>query len=66
MALSKRHCQSTNSKRIKENLDIFDFELSKEDMEVIAKLDQGHTCFHERDTAEKVNHFLKQAFKFNV
>lgn len=58
--------KSTNSKRLKENLDIFDFELSKEDMKMIAKLDQGHTCFHERDTAEKVNHFLKQAFKFNV
>ena len=49
--------KSTYPTRMKENLNIFDFELSTEDMLEIEKLDQGHTCFHERDTAQKVNIF---------
>lgn len=58
--------KSTNPVRMKENLNIFDFELSNEDMLEIEKLDQGHTCFQERDTAQKVNHFLDRAFKFKL
>ena len=33
--------KSTNSKRIKENIDLFDWQLDNEDMDTLAKLDQG-------------------------
>lgn len=58
--------KSANPKRMKENIEIFDFELSNEEMKLIGNLDTGHTCFHERDTAQKVNHFLEQSLKFKV
>ncbi len=35
--------KSTNSDRMKQNLDVFDFELTNEDMEKIAALDLGHS-----------------------
>lgn len=35
--------KSTNSNRMKQNLDVFDFELTNEDMEKIASLDLGHS-----------------------
>ena len=36
--------KSVNESRIKENFDIWDFELSQEDMDAIAKMDLGHAC----------------------
>lgn len=58
--------KSSNLDRMRENLDIFDFEISQEKMNKIAKLDTGRTCFVARNTAEKVNNFLETAMKYNV
>lgn len=53
--------KSSNPQRMKENLDIFDFSLSQAEMEELAKLDTGRTCFLPRDTAQAVTAFLTQA-----
>lgn len=53
--------KSTNPQRIKENLEIFDFNITDEEMAEISKLDTGHTCFIPRNTAQNVNDFLKRA-----
>ena len=52
--------KSSNPGRMKENLEIFDFHLSKEDMQKIATLDTGHTCFHTRTTGVEVDEFLNK------
>lgn len=46
---------------MKENLDIFDFELTDYEMLEIAKLDKGHTCFMPRNTGKAVTDFLTLA-----
>lgn len=53
--------KSSNSQRMKENLDIFDFTLSENEMQQIATLDTGHTCFAPRSTGASVTAFLEQA-----
>lgn len=58
--------KSTNPQRIKENLEIFDFNLNDEEMKEISKLDTGHTCFIPRNTAQNVNEFLNRAVKFDL
>ena len=58
--------KSTNPKRIRENLEIFDFNLNDEEMKEISKLDTSHTCFIPRNTAENVNDFLNRATTFNL
>ena len=58
--------KSTNPQRIKENLEIFDFNLIDEEMKEISKLDTGHTCFIPRNTAKNVNEFLNRAVKFDL
>lgn len=52
--------------RMKENIDIFDFELTAEEMDKISALDTGHTCFGERKTASQVTVFLNSALKYRV
>lgn len=58
--------KSASPVRMRENIDIFDFELSEEEMKEIAALDTGHTCFNERKTAAQVNGFLNIATQYNV
>lgn len=54
-------CNTSNPKRMRENLNIFDFQLSDQDMSEISKLDTGHSCFPTRDSAMDVEAFLKNA-----
>lgn len=58
--------KSSNPARMKENLDIFDFELTAADMAEIALLDTGHTCFTPRQSGAAVEEFLEQAKKYSV
>lgn len=58
--------KSANPRRMKENLDIFDFALTDAEMQQIAALDTGHSCFGSRDTAEKVHAFLDAACSYQV
>lgn len=53
--------KSSNPRRMWENLDIFDFALSEAEMERMAMLDTGHTCFQPRNTGASVTSFLEQA-----
>lgn len=53
--------KTSNPQRMKENLDIFDFELTEREMKVISQLDKGHTCFMPRNTGKSVYDFLTQA-----
>lgn len=58
--------KSANSQRMKENLNIFDFALTDAEIQQIAALDTGHSCFGSRDTAEKVHAFLDAACSYQV
>ena len=53
--------KSANPKRMAENLDIFDFALTDEEMQFMSQLDTGNTCFAPRQTGEAVENFLEQA-----
>ena len=58
--------KSANPVRMKENIDIFDFELTEEEMKKITNLDTNHTCFGERKTAAQVTDFLNIALGYHV
>ena len=53
--------KSSNPQRMRENLEIFDFRLTPEEMERMTALDTGHTCFAPRSTGAAVTQFLTQA-----
>ena len=58
--------KSSNPQRMRENLNIFDFTLTEDEMRLIAALDTGHTCFAPRSTGGAVEAFLRQAVTGNA
>ena len=58
--------KSANPERMKENIRIYDFELTDCEMSAIATLDIGHTCFSPRTTGKAVTDFLAAAEKYDV
>lgn len=53
--------KSSRPERMQENLDIFDFTLTDDELHRISLLDTGHTCFLPRNTGLSVERFLSQA-----
>lgn len=51
--------KSTHMERMQENFDIFNFELSKEDMDTIKTLDTGNSLFFSHQEASTVDFFVE-------
>lgn len=51
--------KTTHIERMKENLDVFDFALSEEDMQLISKLDTGKSAFFSHTDPSMVEWFVK-------
>ena len=51
--------KSTHKERMEENINVFDFELSNEDMEMIAKLDKAESAFFSHQDPNMVEWFVK-------
>lgn len=58
--------KSSNPTRMKENLDIFDFTLTENEMKKIATLDTGHSYAISRDTGNAVTDFLEKSNLYRV
>ena len=58
--------KSANPQRMKENLSIFDFTLTEDEMRQIAALDTGHTCFAPRQTGSAVDDFLEKSLLYQL
>ena len=50
--------KSTHTERMRQNVDIFDFSLSDEDMAAIATLDTGKSLFFDHHDAETTRMFM--------
>lgn len=50
--------KSVRKERMQENFDIFDFELTEDEMKSIEGLDQGRTLFHDHQEPETAERFL--------
>lgn len=50
--------KSTHVERMKENIEIFDFELLNEDMEKMSQLDTKNSLFFNHQTSEAVDMFV--------
>lgn len=53
-------CRSVNEERMKQNFDIFDFKLSKEDIEAIKPIDRGESPFVDYTDLETVIEFNEE------
>ena len=53
-------CRSMKESRMKENMDIFDFELSKEEIEKIKELDRGESPWIDHNDPETVEEFMEE------
>ena len=51
--------KTTHSERMRENLDVFDFALTPEDMAAIAALDRGKSAFFSHQDPAMVEWFVK-------
>ena len=58
--------KSADPVRMKDNINIFDFELTPAQMNDISALDTGYSCFGERKSAGQVTSFLNTALQYNV
>lgn len=58
--------KTVNTERMKKNIAIFDFEISNEDMELIAQIDTKHSCFTGRTTGASVEEFLSEAKNYKI
>lgn len=58
--------KSTNISRMKQNLNIFNFQIENNDMKIIACLDTQKSCFSPRETGKQIEEFLNTAKKYNV
>jgi 2,5-diketo-D-gluconate reductase A len=56
--------KTVNKERMKQNIDVFDFELSNEDMDAIAALDRGETLFFSHSDPEQVERLTSLVRKF--
>lgn len=52
--------KSIHPERMAENIDIFDFELSKDDMREISRLDKKESAFFDHDAPEQVEWFMQR------
>lgn len=54
--------KSVNPERMKQNIDVFDFELSATEMLTISRLDTGESCFHSHTDPERIKILASKRF----